>query len=165
MPIPARQTLPALGQYLLTMMLISSCATATTGSPANSPDKPAFNWAGLSHDERKTHMRDAVLPTMEPLFIGHDGQRFASFGCKTCHGRNAQQRDYAMPSPDLPTLYPSGAKEQIETLESHREISTFMFQSVTPTMRELLRLPPYDSKTGEGFSCFYCHPRGEPEST
>ena len=170
--VRGRTPLSAMG-----LLVLCACASTaqTTGSrtqasgtspesvtPATATASLPRDWHTLSHEERKEHMRDAVLPTMEPLFLAHDGDRFASFGCKTCHGPTARERDYAMPCPDLPTLYPTGSKEQMETVEQHREMATFMFQKVTPTMRNLLHLPAYDEATGEGFSCFYCHPRGEP---
>ena len=160
---------------LLASAALGGCATAATpaaprsqtvesidesSSAAQSADR---DWTQLTHEERKAHMRDVVLPTMESHFVHHDRERFANFGCKTCHGPGARERNYAMPCPDLPTLYPTGSQEQIDTVKQHRAMATFMHQRVTPTMRELLGLPRYDETTGQGFSCFYCHPRGEPQ--
>lgn len=150
-------------------LLSGACATTqpTPSSPAEQaatpePASPSKPWAELTFEERKAHMRDAVVPVMTPLFLAHDEVRYANFGCRTCHGPDARALNYAMPSPSLRTLYPSGSREQIETVEQHRAMAVFMFQRVTPTMRNLLGAPTYDAATGEGFTCFYCHPRGEP---
>lgn len=150
-------------------LLASACATTqpttaptTEQAEAPLPSSPSQPWAELNFEERKAHMQDAVVPVMTPLFLAHDEVRYANFGCRTCHGPDARALNYAMPSPSLRTLYPSGSREQIETVEQHRAMAVFMFQRVTPTMRNLLGAPTYDAATGEGFTCFYCHPRGEP---
>lgn len=124
-------------------------------------ERPAA-WHAMTHDQRKAYMQAAVLPSMEPLFLAHDAGRFGGFGCRTCHGAAARGRAYRMPNPDLPTLYPTGSAEQKATVQKHRAIARFMHREVTPGIRKLLDLPPYDPATGTGFSCFHCHPRGEP---
>jgi hypothetical protein len=116
----------------------------------------------MTHDERKAYMQAAVLPSMAPLFLTHDSGRFGAFGCRTCHGSTARERAYRMPNPELPTLYPTGSAEQRATVEKHRATARFMHQLVTPGIRDLLGAPVYDPTTGAGFSCFHCHPRGEP---
>lgn len=155
---------------LASALLACACATtpptntasAEPAAPALQAAPPEKPWAELSFEERKAHMRDAVVPVMTPLFLAHDEDRYANFGCRTCHGPDARAQNYAMPSPSLRTLFPSGSREQIETVEQHRAMAVFMFQRVTPTMRTLLGAPTYDADTGAGFTCFYCHPRGEP---
>lgn len=121
------------------------------------PPKP---WADMALDERKAYMRDVVVPRMEPLFLAYDAERYAGFGCRTCHGAAARERNYAMPNPDLFTLHPSGTPEQKRVVEEREEAARFMFNAVTPTMRSLLGAAPYDAATGTGFVCFNCHPNG-----
>lgn len=111
-------------------------------------------------DERKAYMRDVVVPAMEPLFLAYDGERYAAFGCKTCHGADARERDYAMPNPALFTLHPSGTEEQKRVVAEREEAARFMFNAVTPTMRKLLDAPRFDAATATGFACFSCHPNG-----
>lgn len=122
------------------------------------PPKP---WGEMTGAERKAYMRDVVVPTLEPLFLAYDAERFASFGCRTCHGASARQRAYAMPSPELFALHPSGTPEQKRLVEEKEEAARFMFNAVTPTMRQLLGAQPYDAATATGFSCFSCHPNGQ----
>jgi len=37
-------------------------------------------------------------------------------------------------------------------------IAAFMTEKVTPQMAELLGVKSFDPRTGQGFSCFNCHP-------
>src|SRR6478735_4972013 len=67
------------------------------------PNAP-FDFDKLSYDEKRAFMKDHVVPTMKPLFQKFDGEKFASFGCKTCHGKEPQKVKYKMPSDDLPAL-------------------------------------------------------------
>jgi hypothetical protein len=161
----ATEKLIAVLLLCVAITLTSACASASPATAHPNTEvatAPKRDWGTLSHEERKAHMRDAVLPAMERHFLAQNGERFANFGCKNCHGAHARERNYAMPCPDLPTLYPTGTAEQIATVQQHREMARFMFQKVTPNMRKLLNQPRYNPQTGEGFSCFYCHPRGEP---
>jgi hypothetical protein len=48
-------------------------------------------------------------------------------------------------------------------VNTNREMATFMFQRVLPTMRALLNASEFDDATGEGFSCFACHTRGDSD--
>ena len=152
--------------WLVPTLLTSCTSSAKVTGSAEATVAPAAErqvpWAELDLDARRAFMADRVLPVMSKLFREHDAGRFPGVGCETCHGEDRRERDFAMPNPSLPTLYPTGSAEQEATVERHPVVATFMFQQVTPTMRDLLGLPEYDEATGEGFSCFHCHPRGTP---
>lgn len=122
------------------------------------PGKP---WEMMSHEERKAYMRDVIVPTLSELFIAFDPEAHRGFGCRTCHGPDARERNYAMPNGDLFALYPTGSPEQKRTVKEREEAARFMFNAVTPTMRKLLGQGRFDRSTGEGFSCFRCHPQGQ----
>ena len=119
-------------------------------------------WATMSHEEREAHMLDKVYPTMEGLFHAVDKTRFKDFSCETCHGSTGAERNYAMPNPDLYKVYPTGTREQEEMVKKHQPTLVFMFNTVVPSMARLLGKPEYDEATGNGFSCFACHTKGEP---
>lgn len=121
---------------------------------------PPTPWADMSFDERKSWMALEVTPRFEPLFAEHDGERFAGFSCEGCHGETGQERNYEMPNPDIMTLYATGSQEQIDMVNDMRPMVNFMFRTVVPTMKQLIGAPDYDEATGEGFSCYYCHPNG-----
>lgn len=124
-------------------------------------DGPPKPWPEMSHDDRLDYMATVVYPLMEEKFLAFDAERFADFGCETCHGDDASDRDYKMPSNDLMALHPTGSEEQIEVVRTMRPMAVFMFNDVVPTMRTLLGAPEFDVATGTGFSCYTCHPHGK----
>jgi hypothetical protein len=151
------------------VVLGAGCGGSTSGSPP--PDDgngqgslagPPRPWAELSQEEKRDHMADHVVPAMTERFRSWDAARFANFGCPTCHGSDMAARSFAMPNPSLPALYPTGSQEQRDTVERYPDGVRFMYQVVVPDMGTLLGIPPYDEATGEGMSCYHCHPRGEP---
>jgi hypothetical protein len=154
---------------LVTPALVVACGSGATSATSETTARPAFEpirgpprpWAELSRDERLRHMVREVLPRMSALFREYDAARYADFDCANCHGADAAARDYAMPSPDLLPLWPTGTEGQREMVRRYPEGVRFMFQRVLPTMRTLLGQPEYDEATRSGFSCFACHPHAE----
>lgn len=115
-------------------------------------------WAEMSPEQRGAFMRDTVVPEMQAMFQEHDAERFADFGCATCHGETARDVGFRMPNGVAP-LDPS----QIPAVfQSDRPMAQFMTQRVWPRMAELLGEAPYDSETGAGFSCLRCHATVDP---
>jgi hypothetical protein len=139
----------------------SSSSTATTAATSSAPARfqaPERPWAELDHQARAHHMSRHVVPAMSELFLAHDAERYGDFGCPTCHGTDARERHYAMPSPSLPTLYPTGSIGQHRAVAEHPDAVRFMYNEVTPAMQQLLGAPAFDEATHEGFTCFACHP-------
>lgn len=139
---------------------------AAEGGEGTTPDStageiagPPEPWEQMSFDAKKRYMAAEVVPVMSELFVAFDRERYEGFGCQTCHGENAQERQFAMPSPSLPALHPTGTPEQQAMVEQHPEMVRFMFNQVVPTMQRLLGAQPYDAETQSGFSCYACHPR------
>ena len=139
----------------------SADTTTSSGSTSADPRFPAPErpWAELDPQERAHHMSRHVTPAMSELFEAYDGERFGSFGCANCHGADARERHYAMPSPSLPVLYPTGSIGQHRAVAQYPEGVRFMYTQVTPAMRQLLGAPEFDEATHEGFTCFACHMR------
>lgn len=134
----------------------TSSAAAT--SEAEALVGPPAPWPELSTDARRAHMAAHVSPAMGALFREWDATRFDDFGCATCHGTDARERSFAMPNHALPALYPSGSIGQRQTVDRFPDGARFMFNRVMPAMQTLLGAAPYDTATGEGFTCFACHP-------
>ena len=112
------------------------------------PDAP---FEDLDHDQRVEFMKQKVVPTMKPIFLAHDAEDFADFGCQTCHGEGFKQGDFEMPNPKLPRLnFANMGKYKREDVE-------WMKQQVYPTMGKLLRIPLQSADNPKGFSCLYCH--------
>jgi hypothetical protein len=158
---------------LLTLVLLT-CACG--GPPATPPDddtaggedtvpSPPTPWAQMSLDDRRSWMMNEVVSRMSAHFQEFDGERYSGFGCATCHGPNAEERNFDMPSPALPALYPTGTPQQQQMVREYPEMVRFMFQRVLPTMQTLLGAPDFNQETGEGFSCYACHPHAGDEGT
>ena len=154
----------------ITMAALCALATACGGgatddgeagdgaeqTSAGGEETPAV-WADMSHEQRFQYMRNTVMPTMRDLFQATDPERYADFGCTTCHGENAQDVQFSMPNGLVPLSH-----EQIpQVFQSQDPMPQLMTQQVWPRMAELLGEAPFDPETGEGFSCMRCHATAE----
>ena len=124
-------------------------------TPAESAD-PA-TWADMNHDQRMAYMRETVMPEMKALFVEFDGERYADFGCGTCHGEDAREVGFEMPN----GLAPLDPAHIPDIFQSERPMAVFMTQKAWPKMAELLDEPLFDPEVGEGFSCMNCHATAE----
>ena len=120
------------------------------------PDKP---WERMSYDEKEWYMVGKVHPVMREVFqtLDHDKYAGEKFECAPCHGENAAARKYKMPSDHLSPV-PAYGSEDWKAMENAR-IVKFMVQRVTPSMGKLVGAKEFDRATGEGFSCWGCHPK------
>ena len=123
--------------------------------------RPPKAWDAMTMEEKGHFMGAEVLPYMKDLFREYDPDEFADVNCATCHGPDMQERSFEMPSPSLPPLYGSGTPEQQEMVEEHPRMVRFMFNHVVPAMRTMIGEEEFDAETGEGFSCYFCHPHAE----
>jgi hypothetical protein len=115
----------------------------------------APTWAELDFDERIAFMTTEVEPTMREIFQARDAQRWASFGCETCHGFEPETRDYAMPQ----VLGALPLENTLEVAEMRNpEMTAFMLDDVFPVMAELVGEPKYNEQSEpNGFRCVRCH--------
>lgn len=143
----------------------STTTTTTTSSVPAAVPGPARPWPELSRAERGGHMSREVLPRMTELFATYDAERYADFDCTTCHGADARERAFAMPSPSLVALHPTGSEGQHQTVRDYPEGVRFMYGRVLPMMQALLGAPEFDETTGEGFTCYACHPHAADDAT
>lgn len=141
-------------KYLALLAMLAACgskaapATTTTQAAAALPDLP-FNQ--LDHDQRIEFMKQKVMPAMAPIFKQHDPQKFAEITCKTCHGKQAADGHFDMPSTDTPKLnFQDMSKYKQADLE-------WMKNEVKPAMAKLLSRPEYSPENPKGFGCLNCH--------
>ena len=130
----------------------SDSASPVASAPATStpaPAGPVWN-RNASKDEQMAFMKTRVIPPMSKVFQAHDGARYATFGCVTCHGPQ-----YKEPKEFLPHLTFKDGK--ITSFADKPEISKFMMEKVVPEMAAAMGMKPYDPKTHEGFGCGGCH--------
>lgn len=130
----------------------SSAPTTTTAKqePAQVvlPDVP---FEKLEHEQRIEFMKQKVMPVMEPIFKNHDPKEYAEFGCVTCHGKQALEGHFDMPSTDTPKLnFKDMSKWKPEDLE-------WMSKEVKPAMAKLLSVAEYTPENPTGFGCQGCH--------
>ena len=126
----------------------SAPAPAEAGTPA------AF--ADMNRDQRMMFMKETVTPKMTEVFQKFDPKKYAEVNCATCHGKGAKDGSFTMPNPDLPKL-PATPEAFKPYAEKHPEMTKFMMEIVTPTMRDLLKEEPFDPATHKGFGCGECH--------
>ncbi|MEQ8461385.1 MAG: hypothetical protein RLO52_45195 [Sandaracinaceae bacterium] len=129
-------------------------STAPSEIPSDELPAPPVAWEEMDGQARAQWMYAEVAPRMAERFEGFDEARFSDVSCETCHGPDAEARDFAMPSPTLPPLPPQGSPEAQALHEAQPEIIAFMSGEVVPTMRALLG-------KGDDFSCGSCHPHAE----
>ena len=121
------------------------------------PDKP---WEELEWADKKWFMIGNVHPVMQQVFetFPATADAFKEGGeCAPCHGPEGKERKYAMPSDHLSALPPQDSQD-FEAMV-HSRMGKFMSERVTVAMAKLLGKEPFDPATGEGVSCFMCHPR------
>ncbi len=137
---------------------VSEEPTAGTEEPvATEPAETTLAWADMDRDQRLAYMQQTITPEMKQLFQEFDAERYADFGCATCHGDDLREVDFQMPNGLAPLRY-----EDIPGMfESEQPMAVFMTQTVWPRMTELLGAEPYSSENPEGFSCFTCHATAE----
>jgi hypothetical protein len=105
----------------------------------------------LDHDQKIEFMKQKVVPALEPVFKNHDPKKYAEFGCATCHGKQAMQGHFDMPSTDTPKLnFKDMSPWKKEDLE-------WMGKEVKPAMAKVLGLTEYSPENPTGFGCGGCH--------
>ncbi len=121
------------------------------------PDKA---WESMTYEEQEWYMIGKVHPIMRQVFQTYDQAKYAGLGfeCFECHGKDAKERKYKMPATHLSPVPPYDS-EDFKAMYNSR-IVQFMVKRVTPVMGQLLGAPAFKPETGEGFSCYGCHPKG-----
>jgi hypothetical protein len=112
-------------------------------------------WEAMDEDAKKAFMKKTVVPVMAAKFKAFDPEEFAKVDCKTCHGPEAANGKFEMPSGTLPELdfdHPD---------PDDKAIADFMAKEVKPTMAKLLGMPEYTPDNPKGFGCLHCHTKAE----
>lgn len=117
---------------------------------------PEHPWSEMSEDDREFYMIGKVLPIMKETFQDFDSYAFDEFECQTCHGKDAEERQFAMPSPSLPPVPDRGTEAFAHLERDHPRMVRFMEQKVTPRTATLLGFEVADGEGG--FGCNGCHP-------
>jgi hypothetical protein len=150
------------------LTLAEACAASPPPSPASGASpSPAgvagaaagsspIDWVGMTHAERRDHMRTVVMPKAKELFVAYDPARYAKMSCATCHGDGADDGTFKMPNPKLPKL-PSSPEGFKQLIAAKPAACQFMLVKLKPTMAALLGMPVFNPDTRTGFGCMNCH--------
>jgi hypothetical protein len=116
-------------------------------------------WDDMSYDEKEWYMIGKVHPVMRQVFQSFNAKKYEGekFECVPCHGEQPEKRKYKMPSDHLSPVPAFGSAEWKE-MENTR-IFKFMNLRVTPAMGQIIGKQAWDHETGEGYSCWGCHPK------
>jgi len=144
-------------------MNLVACGATQASAPAPQPSTPAATespspapatWSDdMSKQDKAAFMKLKVAPKLGAVFHAADANRYANFGCGTCHGPKFQlPRDY------LPKLTMKDGK--ITAFAEKPQVAQFMAQKVAPEMAAVLGKAPFDPATGKGFGCMGCHALG-----
>jgi hypothetical protein len=119
-------------------------------------DKP---WDDMNYDEKEWYMIGKVHPVMRQVFQTFNAKKYEGlkFECVPCHGEQPEKRKYKMPSDHLSPVPAFGSAEWKE-MENSR-VFKFMNQRVTPAMGQVIGKEAWNHETGEGYSCWGCHPK------
>jgi hypothetical protein len=122
---------------------------------------PQVAWKDMTYDQKRAYMKEAVMPTMKPIFQSFDAKKFKTWNCQSCHGEDGAERKFKMPSNDIHPLpnTKEGFEAKLNTEPTWPRWTAFMAQKVEPAMGKLLNIPVFDPKKPvEGaFGCNRCH--------
>ena len=144
------------------VMLVPTIVVPDTVTPVvtASPAPPAADdWRALNFTQRHEEMTFSVHPTMMQVWQQHYQTAAPKLQCVTCHGEQAELHRYQMAYTTLDDLKPMRVQALYRTDAKLTEEQRFKRDVVTPLMADLLGVARYDPATGQGFSCFGCHPR------
>ncbi len=142
---------------LLVAGLLGGCGKPNSKAPGiESMGSPGVAWADKSESQRMGFMAAFIHPRSEALFVEFDDTYEGDFTCETCHGTDAELKDYKMPAEDL---YPLPRENALaESMEYDPDTTTFMRDELTTKFNMWLN-------QGEGpktdVTCFSCHPVDE----
>jgi len=118
-------------------------------------------WDSMNYEEKEWYMIGKVHPVMRQVFqtFNKDKYEGEKFECVPCHGENPEKKKYKMPSDHLSPVPAFGSKDW-KAMENAR-VFKFMTKRVTPAMGQVLGKEAWNHETGEGYSCWGCHPKAE----
>jgi hypothetical protein len=118
-------------------------------------DGKKLTWPEMNQPQRRSHMKNVILPRAAELFGDWRPERFANVDCSLCHGIGQITDNFKMPTAHLPKL--SGELLLGPEFEKHPETTRLKLNRLVPMMAESLGLKPFNLVTRTGFGCYSCH--------
>jgi len=138
---------------ILFILILWSCYPMPVGPIG--PDRKRLTWAEMNIDQRKTHMKNVVLPRAAELFRTWQPKRFDRVSCNLCHDLEAKPENFHMPTSHLPRL--SGDWTLGPERDKYPETTKLKLDRLVPLMSEALGKKPFSIITRRGFGCYSCH--------
>lgn len=152
-----RNVAPSLCFSVFVAALGAACGQSDPKTPGlEGMGAPGIAWADKNPSQKYGYMAAVVHPQMQEVFASYDDDYASNFTCETCHGTDAELRDYKMPNDQI---YALPAKDYIaEALDYDEEVTNAMMSKVVPGFKKLM-------DQGEGtqtkVDCFSCHVKEE----
>jgi hypothetical protein len=137
----------------LLALVLWSCYPKPVGSVGAGGKK--LTWSQMDKDQRKVHMRQAVLPRAAAIFEQWRPDRYASVDCSLCHGQGALADIFDMPTDHLPRL--SGELLLGPEFEKHPDTTRLKLDRLVPEISDALGVKSFSLITRRGFGCYSCH--------
>ncbi len=134
-------------------LAVGSCYPKRVGPMVPSGER--LTWPEMSHEQKKAHMTEVVLPRAAAVFRAWRPDRFTQVDCTLCHGSGAIAGTYHMPTDHLPRL--SGEALLGPEFKKYPETTRLKLDRLVPVMSEALGLKSFSIITHRGFGCYSCH--------
>jgi hypothetical protein len=138
---------------ILCVLLVWSCYPRPVGPIG--PDRKQLTWDEMTIEQRKTHMKDVVLPRVAELFHTWQPKRFDNVSCNLCHDLETAAENFHMPTSHLPRL--SGDWTLGPEREKYPETTKLKLDRLIPLMSGALGQKSFSIITRRGFGCYSCH--------
>jgi len=147
--------------FFTAVLLVTLAPTGVRLAEGKAVGPPQIAWKDMTFKQQKAYMKEAVVPTMKPIFQAFDAKKFKTVNCQTCHGADGADRKFKMPSNDIHLLPNTGAAFEagLKTESTWPRWTEFMSGKVESAMGKLLNVPVFNpQKPVEGtFNCGKCH--------
>jgi len=179
-PVPISLRLPAIvagpAIVLLTLVVIGIGLSGHT-VPVDYPDEDAVRPGGVRRPKAEiiAFMEQEVMPWARNALAPVVGRNRVT--CETCHGPDADARDWAMPAvralpePAVRAMDAVGSDAQVRNAlhgylaeGDNQAVAAYMRGAIVPGMAALLRRPAYDfaqtyeyNRSRAAFGCYHCH--------
>jgi cytochrome c553 len=119
-------------------------------------------WKDMTPEQKGKIMKTQVTPKMKAAFQAFDSEHFKVFNCSTCHGKDAKEKKFKMPNPEitpLPSTPEAFMAKMKEKPDWGKKWVPFMKEKVMPQMAAILNVTEFDPKKPDptAFGCKNCH--------
>jgi cytochrome c553 len=157
------------------LLLAVNSACAEPAKPAAAPVKeaPAAEpakaapagatpaWKDMTPEQKGKVMKTQVTPKMKAAFQKFDPEHFKVFNCSTCHGKDAKEKKFKMPNPEITPLpsTPEAFQAMMKKKPEWAKWTKFMKEEVVTGMVATLGVPEFDFHKPDptAFGCKNCH--------